>query len=176
MAAPTEAAASCDGISPRGADAVLPLEDHAAGNGADVSGNGVDCLVSMNMHSMQMQSTRSAGSIPGYCEQSPGPSAPESRAGVAHSTTTAGQSRGRLQIVEAGPGAVIGGLDYTLSRKRSFQCLVTADATVMHLSRFAQQRMAHSDSSALAALQQMLLRSSLVTTAQALAMFENSRL
>lgn len=78
--------------------------------------------------------------------------------------------------MEAGPGAVIGGLDYTLSRRRSFQCLVTADATVMYMSRSSQQQMARQDAPAMAALQQMMLRSSLLTTAQALAMFENARL
>ena len=130
---------------------------------------------------MHMHSSKSAGSIPGcdepaYAHGSRPPlalSAPDSvitvPGGSAH-------GRGRVQIVEAGPGAVIGGLDYTLSRRRSFQCLVTADATVMYMSRSSQQQMARQDAPAMAALQQMMLRSSLLTTAQALAMFENARL
>lgn len=128
---------------------------------------------------MHMHSTKSSGSIPGYDDPARTHAVAVTPGAVDLRVTEPGtdnHGRGRVQIVEAGPGAVIGGLDYTLSRKRSFQCLVTADATVMYLSRSSQQRMARLDAPAMAALQQMLLRSSLLTTAQALAMFENARL
>lgn len=142
--------------------------------GANDAGMGAPRLDSMHMHSLLPPGGTGSHSTNGR-RLSPRLSTVTS---TARSSLPAavpnGRGGGKVRIVQAGPGALLGALDYTLGRRRSFQCLVTADASVVRLTRAAHERMARQDPAATAALQQVMLRSALTTTAHAMAMFERA--
>ena len=79
-----------------------------------------------------------------------------------------------MRIVQAGPGSVIGELDWVLRRPRAFQCLVASRATVLALTRGAHERMTRDDPHANGMLLQILLRSSMLTTAHAMHALERA--
>lgn len=133
---------------------------------------GVPRLQSMHMHSLVPRGGTGSSSI--SRRLSSRPSAAESSNSGAFAHVPGGRGGGKVRIVQAGPGALLGALDYTLRRRRSFQCLVTADASVLRLERSAHERMARHDPAATAALQQIMLRSALTTTAHAMATFERA--
>jgi hypothetical protein len=82
--------------------------------------------------------------------------------------------QGKVRIIQAGPGSVIGEVDWVLRRPRSFQCLAVSKATVMCLSRAAHERMARSHPHANVMLLQMLLRSSMLSTLHAMHALEQA--
>lgn len=127
-------------------------------------------LDSMHMHSLITAGT--TGSHSSNARRLGQPA--DAPRGGAFGHVSPGRGGGKVRIVQAGPGALLGALDYTLGRRRSFQCLVTADASVLRLTRAAYERMARHDPAATAALQQVMLRSSLTTTAHAMAIFERA--
>ena len=60
---------------------------------------------------------------------------------------------------------MLGALDFVLRRPRSHQCLAVTDGSALLLSRDKFARMATADPHAHSLLQQIMLRSSLLTTA-----------
>ena len=80
----------------------------------------------------------------------------------------------KVRIVQAGPGSVIGEMDWTLRRRRSFQCVIASTARVLALTQEAQAKMAVEAPIANGMLLQMLLRSSLVTTVHAMQALERA--
>jgi hypothetical protein len=82
--------------------------------------------------------------------------------------------QGKARIFQVGPGSVIGEMDWVLRRARTFQCLAVSKATVLCLSRTAHERMAQSHPHANSMLLQMLLRSSMLSTAHAMHALEQA--
>jgi CRP-like cAMP-binding protein len=90
-------------------------------------------------------------------------------------TATSQMNRqGRVRLIHSGPSAVIGSLDFVLSRPRSFVALATRDSVVLELSREAQEQMARENPYAHGLLQEIMLKSSLTATAQALTSLERA--
>jgi CRP-like cAMP-binding protein len=83
-------------------------------------------------------------------------------------------ARSKVRIIQAGPGSVIGELDWVLRRPRAFQCVAASRARVLVLTRDAHARMARDAPHANGMLLQILLRSSLVTTVHALQALERA--
>eukprot|EP00892_Ulva_mutabilis_P012584 jgi/Ulvmu1/9699/UM055_0037.1 len=73
-------------------------------------------------------------------------------------------AHGKVRLASAGPGSVLGALDFVLRRPRSNQCLAVTDGSALLLSREKFSRMASADPHAYSMLQQIMLRSSLLTT------------
>lgn len=71
----------------------------------------------------------------------------------------------QVRLAQAGPGSLIGTLDFVLRRPRSHQCLAVTDGTACMLPRQRYARMARDDPHVYSLVQQMMLRSSLLTTA-----------
>lgn len=140
--------------------------------GTDGDGTAAPRLDSMHMHSLAPLSGSPSGIAHRLSSRIPTLSNTPSRGAGGPGGVAPGRGGGKVRIVQAGPGALLGALDYTLGRRRSFQCLVTADADMLRLTREAHRRMARHDPAAMAALQQVMLRSALTTTAHAMAMFE----
>lgn len=93
---------------------------------------------------------------------------PQSEAGTPVPDTWAAtmpNAHGKVRLAQAGPGSVLGALDFTLRRPRSSQCLAVTDGSALVLSREKFARMASADPHAYSLLQQIMLRSSLLTTA-----------
>eukprot|EP00892_Ulva_mutabilis_P001349 jgi/Ulvmu1/11214/UM072_0051.1 len=149
----------------------FPAAWNPSGDPAHLDQARVPRLDSMHMHSLVPASGSHSMNARRLTSLS---SAAEAPRGGAYCDVPAGRGGGKVRIVQAGPGALLGALDYTLGRRRSFQCLVTADATVLLLTRAAHERMARHDPAATAALQQVMLRSALTTTAHAMAIFERA--
>lgn len=74
-------------------------------------------------------------------------------------------AQGKVRLAQAGPGSIVGALDFVLRRPRSSQCLAVTDGHACMLSRERHARMARDDPHIHSLLQQMMLRSSLLTTA-----------
>lgn len=79
-----------------------------------------------------------------------------------------------MRIIQAGPGSVIGELDWVLRRKRAFQCVAPAETRVLALTRAAHEHMTREAPQANGLLLQILLRASLVTTVHALQAMESA--
>lgn len=104
----------------------------------------------------------------------PAPPAPAATSSTERRTSAQLNSRGKVRIVQAGPGSVIGELDWVLRRPRAFQCLVASRATVLVLTRGEHERMTRDDPHANGMLLQILLRSSMLTTAHAMHALERA--
>lgn len=144
--------------------------------GAHRSDTGAPRLDSMHMHSLIPHGGTGGHSMNGrYLSPRLSAVTSEARSSLPVAVPR-GRGGGKVRIVQSGPGALLGALDYTLGRRRSFQCLVTADVSVVRLTRASHERMARQDPAATAALQQVMLRSALTTTAHAMAMFEHAAL
>jgi CRP-like cAMP-binding protein len=99
------------------------------------------------------------------------PSARSDRASVSTAAraalwqAAAPSAQGKVRLAQAGPGSLIGTLDFVLRRPRSHQCLAVTDGHAVVLSRDKYARMARDDPHVHSLVQQMMLRSSLLTTA-----------
>ena len=82
--------------------------------------------------------------------------------------------RSKVRIIQAGPGSVIGELDWVLRRTRAFQCVAASAARVRVLSRESHERLMRDAPHANGLLLQILLRSSLTTTVHAFQALERA--
>jgi CRP-like cAMP-binding protein len=98
----------------------------------------------------------------------------EGSAGAIARATTRMNRQGRVRLIHSGPASVVGSLDFVLGRRRSFFALATRDSVILELSREAQERMARNNPHANALLQEIMLKSSLTATAQALTALERA--
>jgi CRP-like cAMP-binding protein len=80
---------------------------------------------------------------------------------------------GHGQLIHSGPAAIVGSLDFVFRRPRSFFAMATRDSVVLELSHEAQEHMAWDSPHANAIFQEIMLKSSLTATAQAVTALEH---
>jgi CRP-like cAMP-binding protein len=76
-------------------------------------------------------------------------------------------SRGKVRFLQAGPGSLVGDVDWVLRRPCAFPCLATSPSRVLALTRPAFERLAAAEPRASALVLQLLLQSSAVALVHA---------